>query len=199
MIEQDFALLYPSRSNKLYQRLEKVARKVILYSQQLNWREVLGMQNTKIDDLTKEETKNLAFSLLAIIFRSGRSGKGRKGHNSNDSVNCFIDVQPEVFDIDQYVKTLKATETPQLFVMCRGSRITPSQTYIIIEGNALPQQSLMKAIDVCFKAMYIFDIEYQPMCKIAWQFLQVVIYDFTEASITSSIRNLRAFIASDSK
>ncbi|XP_071834667.1 uncharacterized protein [Apostichopus japonicus] len=60
MIEQDFALLYPSRSNKLYQRWEKVARKVFLYSQQLNWREVLGMQNTKIDDLTKEETKNLA-------------------------------------------------------------------------------------------------------------------------------------------
>ncbi|XP_071847141.1 uncharacterized protein [Apostichopus japonicus] len=158
------------------------------------------MQNTKIDDLTKEETKNLSFSLLAIIFRSGRSGKGRKGHNSaNDSVNCFIDVQPEVFDIDQYVKTLKATETPQPFVVCRGSRITPSQTYVIIERNALPQQSLMKAIDVCFKAMYIFDIEYQPTCKIAWQFLQVVIYDFTEASITSSIRNLRAFIASDSK
>ncbi|XP_071831603.1 uncharacterized protein [Apostichopus japonicus] len=200
MIEQDFALLYPSRSNKLYQRWEKVARKVILYSQQLNWREVLGMQNTKIDDLTKEETKNLAFSLLAIIFRSGRSGKGTKGHNSaNDSVNCFIDVQPEVFDIDQYVKTLKATETPQPFVVCRGSRITPSQTYVIIERNALPQQSLMKAIDLCFKAMYIFDIEYQPTCKIAWQFLQVVIYDFTEASITSSIRNLRAFIASDSK
>ncbi|XP_071831685.1 uncharacterized protein [Apostichopus japonicus] len=200
MIEQDFALLYPSRSNKLYQRWEKVARKVILYSQQLNWREVLGMQNTNIDDLTMEEIKNLAFSLLAIIFRSGRSGKGRKGHNSaNDSVNCFIDVQPEVFDIDQYVKTLKATDTPQPFVVCRGSRITPSQTYVIIERNALPQQSLMKAIDVCFKAMYIFDIEYQPTCKIAWQFLQVVIYDFTEASITSSIRNLRAFIASDSK
>ncbi|XP_071830352.1 uncharacterized protein [Apostichopus japonicus] len=120
MIEQDFALLYPSRSNKLYQRWEKVARKVILYSQQLNWREVLGMQNTNIDDLTKEETKNLAFSLLAIIFRSGRSGKGRKGHNSaNDSVNCFIDVQPEMFDIDQYVKTLKATDTPQPFVVCR--------------------------------------------------------------------------------
>lgn len=104
-----------------------------------------------------------------------------------------------MFDIDQYVKTLKATETPQPFVVCRGSRITPSQTYVIIERNALPQQSLMKAIDVCFKAMYIFDIEYQPTCKIAWQFLQVVIYDFTEASITSSIRNLRAFIASDSK
>ncbi|PIK62656.1 hypothetical protein BSL78_00350 [Apostichopus japonicus] len=159
-----------------------------------------GMQNTNIDDLTKEETKNLAFSLLAIIFRSGRSGKGRKGHNSaNDSVNCFIDVQPEMFDIDQYVKTLKATDTPQLICCVQGSRITPSQTYVIIERNALPQQSLMKAIDVCFKAMYIFDIEYQPMCKIAWQFLQVVIYDFTEASITSSIRNLRAFIASDSK
>ncbi|PIK54459.1 hypothetical protein BSL78_08672 [Apostichopus japonicus] len=131
-IEQDFALLYPSRSNKLYQRWEKVARKVILYSQQLNWREVLGMQNTNIDDLTKEETKNLAFSLLAIIFRSGRSGKGRKGHNSaNDSVNCFIDVQPEVFDIDQYVKTLKATTPTKPFVVCRGSRITPSQTYVI--------------------------------------------------------------------
>ncbi|XP_071834384.1 uncharacterized protein [Apostichopus japonicus] len=121
------------------------------------------MQNTKIDDLTKEETKNLAFSLLAIIFRSGRSGKGRKGHNSaNDSVNCFIDVQPEVFDIDQYVKTLKAIETPQPFVV--QGKSDNSITNLYHQGNALPQQSLMKAIDVCFKAIYIFDIEYQPMC-----------------------------------
>ena len=55
--------------------------------------------------------------------------------------------------------------------------------------------SLMKAVDLCFKATYVLDLEYQPACSGTWDFLQCVIYDMKGPTRCSAIHDFRAFAA----
>lgn len=52
-----------------------------------------------------------------------------------------------------------------------------SQAFVIIAGQALEQDALLQAIDVCFKAFFILDIKYPKQCEHVWEFLQSVIYE----------------------
>lgn len=51
-----------------------------------------------------------------------------------------------------------------------------SQVFVILAGQALPQPTLLGAVDVCFKAFYVFDVNYPKECSAAWEFLQQVVY-----------------------
>ncbi|XP_071846935.1 uncharacterized protein [Apostichopus japonicus] len=97
----------------------------------------------------KDQKKNLAVFMLSVILRGV---KGKRGHSlAQQSVKSFITVQPEDVDIEEYARTINVDMTPQPFVVCRGTHLTPSQAYVILERHALPQPSLLKAIGVCFK------------------------------------------------
>ena len=51
-----------------------------------------------------------------------------------------------------------------------------SQSFGIVADLALPQATLLAAVDVCFKAFYVFDINYPKACSPAWEFLQQTVY-----------------------
>ena len=55
---------------------------------------------------------------------------------------------------------------PQPFVLVIGERTSPSQgeSYVIVEGQAMKAESLLKAVDVCFKFMYVLDMHYPTQC-----------------------------------
>ncbi|MGH0126762.1 UNVERIFIED_CONTAM: hypothetical protein FKN15_040416 [Acipenser sinensis] len=67
-------------------------------------------------------------------------------------------------------------DRPHPFVLLLGERHNFSQAFVIY-GQALEQASLLKAVDVCFKAFYCFDISYPKQCSPAWEFLQHVVYE----------------------
>ena len=48
---------------------------------------------------------------------------------------------------------------------------------MILAGQALPQSTLLGAVDVCFKAFYVLDINYPKQCAAAWEFLQQVVFE----------------------
>lgn len=50
------------------------------------------------------------------------------------------------------------------------------QAFAIINGAALEQSTLLAAVDVCFKAFYVFDINCPKQCSPVWQFPQTVVY-----------------------
>ena len=69
---------------------------------------------------------------------------------------------------------------PQPFVLLLGENCNPSQTFVTIEGRALPAKSLLKTVDLCFKVIYVFDVEYPKHCISTWEFLQKVMYGITD-------------------
>lgn len=55
--------------------------------------------------------------------------------------------------------------------------------------------SLLEAVDVCFKAFFVFDIDYTKQGLPTWEFLQHVVYDI-DGHESSSVKFLRTTVFS---
>jgi len=52
-----------------------------------------------------------------------------------------------------------------------------SQSFVIFANQALPQATILAAVDTCFKAfLNALDINYPKACAPAWEFLQRMVY-----------------------
>ena len=80
---------------------------------------------------------------------------------------------------------------PSPYVLSLGDERRCSQAFVILPGQALEQSTLLGAVDVYFKAFYIFDINYPKQCAPAWQFLQEVVYELG-GSVSPSVKFLHA-------
>lgn len=67
-------------------------------------------------------------------------------------------------------------ERKQSFILAIGEKLCPTQTFVIIEKYIIEVNSLLKAVDICFKLMYIFNLEFSPYCRNVWQFLNEIFY-----------------------
>ena len=59
--------------------------------------------------------------------------------------------------------------------------------------------SLLKAIDLCFKMIYVFDVEYAPQCYTTWEFVQKYVFEISDnvkgkMGTSPSVRSLRAHL-----
>ena len=75
-----------------------------------------------------------------------------------------------------YLNEAKKSRPEPYFLTLGNYSEQLSQVFVIIDGQALEQEKLLQTIDVCFKAFYIFDIEYPKKCRHVWEFLQSTIY-----------------------
>lgn len=99
----------------------------------------------------------------------------------------------ENLSLDKFLEDIVPERRPQPFILLTGSLLKPVQVFMIVERQAFEQSSLMKAVDTCFKAVYVLDLEYQPQCCGAWEFLQTYIYEMEGAVKCSAIREFRIF------
>lgn len=76
----------------------------------------------------------------------------------------------------EYLHEAKASK-PYPHVLTLGNDGSASQAFVIISGQAVEQETLLQAIDVCFKAFFVFDVEYPKQCEHVWKFMQNVIYE----------------------
>ncbi len=90
----------------------------------------------------------------------------------------------------EYLRSKESIEFP--YILMLGD----NQMFTIIKGAAFEQSALLAALNVCFKAFYIFDINYPKQCSLVWQFLQTVVYGLPGEE-TSAVRVLRAFICAE--
>lgn len=97
-------------------------------------------------------------------------------------------------------EVVKAGDRPQPYVLLLEERHRPAEAFVVIEGHAIKTQSVLAAIDTCFKALYILDINYQRQCATSWEFLQKHVYGIKDGKgkeITSpGVPGLRTFLDS---
>ena len=63
-------------------------------------------------------------------------------------------------------------------VLILGDDKTMSHTFTIISDSAIEVDTLFGAADLCFKAFFVFDLNYTPLCRPAWEFMQSAVYQF---------------------
>ena len=81
-------------------------------------------------------------------------------------------------NIPQYLEARILNKQPYLLIL--GDREEPQGVFVIAERKALPQKSLVKAVDVCFKLFYILDLNYPWESATTWEFIQKVVYGLGE-------------------
>ena len=85
----------------------------------------------------------------------------------------------DIINLTEYLYSIdkSSRSQPYVLVLYRESKVKPSQVFVILERKAVPQPSLLKAVDLCYKSYYVFDLDYQPSCNVVWQFLQSMVYN----------------------
>ena len=105
----------------------------------------------------------------------------------------------DIINMPQYLKEVDVQTQPQPFVLSLSttSHLESRHAYVIVEKWAIQQPSVLKAVDVCFKAHFILDCEYQQQCKGTWTFFEKCIYAQKGATTreSASLRGLRAYLA----
>ena len=61
-------------------------------------------------------------------------------------------------------------------VVIMGERGNPEQSFVVVEGHAIPCVSLLKAVDICFKLMYVLEVNYCRRCSHTFVFLQKYVF-----------------------
>ncbi|XP_071852236.1 uncharacterized protein [Apostichopus japonicus] len=171
MIEMDFRRIYPDVADNLFmQWTPPFVEKVLQYADlQGKWQSYLNVRADRLD--SDEKKSNIGLSLLPCILPSGR--KGKKRCSIDDAMKSFVDVQPVGTNMPKY---LEEVDNRQPFVLIMGDRDAAHQIFVVADGHGLEQQTLLKALDVCFKLFYVLDLHYPWQCAVTWEFVQKVLY-----------------------
>ena len=99
--------------------------------------------------------------------------------------------------METYLKDIDSLVRPQPFVLILGpSRFRPTQSFVVMERRAIPADTIVKAVDLCFKIHYIFNLKFQSQCQAVWQFLEMLVYDIacpSKQEVIASVRDFSAF------
>ncbi|XP_058616377.1 uncharacterized protein LOC131530244 [Onychostoma macrolepis] len=192
MIAQDFGILYPHAKDKLFEIWGHASQRILSYCKtEKRALDLLPLQtNISSDTLGDVALKTLPAILPPLPYKIG-SKMVRPSYQ--EAKEAFVDLQPVGTNIIQY---LEEEEQRRQFphVLQLGDKVNCSQAFVIVGGVALEQDSLLQAVDTCFKLFYVLDIEYPKPAAAVWQFLQHTIYSVPGGVPSTHCRLLRQFI-----
>ncbi|XP_052449210.1 uncharacterized protein LOC128011128 [Carassius gibelio] len=193
MISQDFLILNPDSASKLTENWVPVFKDKILQFASKEKQALELLQN--IEMMSSERQSDIAVQVLPVVLPTHVYKIGRKMCRPTflETRRAFIDIQPIGTNMAEYLRSKESIEFPYILMLGDNQCF---QAFTIINGAALQQSTLLAALDVCFKAFYIFDINYPKQCSLVWQFLQTVVYGLPGEE-TPAVRVLRAFIFAD--
>ncbi|XP_064638872.1 uncharacterized protein LOC135494646 isoform X1 [Lineus longissimus] len=195
-IEQDYDCLFENGSQltKLWDGF--FGKRIITYAsagKRGNWREKLGVK----DVLNEDEESVVALQLLPHILPPKPIKSSNVVHRPSnlEAANAFIRFKQATTNIAAFLDTVEGEVQP--FILALGDRHKPTQSFVIVERNAVEQTSLLKAVDCCFKLFFVLDIAYPASCHIVWEFLQDLVYQVPvrkgQTAISKNVTSLRNY------
>ncbi|XP_071854347.1 uncharacterized protein [Apostichopus japonicus] len=193
MIEQDYEELFGAKGNMLYQKWPVVSAFILSYANSMcpKWKTILEVHLSKEQDFTQDERMCLAFCILPLLFEGRKSAKGGRA-SSKETMDCFIDFQKEGVNLEQYLTQFDGRTQPFVLIL-GGTYCQPQQLFVIIERKAMVVDTLIAAIDLCYKAYQVLDLCYPPQAMGVWNALDTLIYDIKVPIEPGSIRAFRAY------
>ena len=104
--------------------------------------------------IVRENTINQTiFAKKVFFFQCGTSITGYIGERSKESAKRGVTVQPEGLVLGEIIKKIE-------------------QYFVIVNDTIYEMDSLVKAIDICYKAVFIFNVDYLVQAYDPWLFIQ---------------------------
>jgi len=120
---------------------------------------------------------------------------GKKSHvkftikDSQESVLYIGDTQQVVEDYIEHIKKTKVSIQPSVF--CVGKDIfSITDIFLYIEGVRIKFQSVLKALDICFKCIYLFNFKFPEESIMFYSFLECFFYGFNLTKSFAKVDNI---------
>ncbi|XP_031328116.1 uncharacterized protein LOC116159299 [Photinus pyralis] len=185
--EIDFDNTYPNKETVFYVKWPMVAKKIITFAKQKKDAYIKSL----LDDYKAIQSDDLdeifALRVLPLLFNTVNIKTKKVGlhwrPSKIESLNGFIifvkessDVQSVLEERQRKLASFKLTTQPVPVVVCKQIDSIES-CYVSINTELLKVDTLLKAVDITFKACHVLNAEYSKECDAAWTFLQKYIYD----------------------
>lgn len=127
----------------------------------------------------------MTFYYLHNIFpppqkvKADESGtKIRKKFSIADSQEGFSLIATSMEEIDIKIKLLKLQSKsiqPKLLIV--GEIFKIKEIYVYLDDIKYPMLTILNAIDILFKILFIFNLKYPEECKVFYNFIESFLYD----------------------
>lgn len=74
------------------------------------------------------------------------------------------------------VHYLDSETSPDPHVLVLGDKGNFSEVFVIFNGEAIEQETLVQAVDLCFKMFHVYAMNYPKPSAPIWEFLQHAIF-----------------------
>ncbi|ROL44307.1 hypothetical protein DPX16_8729 [Anabarilius grahami] len=174
MILQDFEVIFPDHADRLYEFWAPVfTDRILLFAKKEPKASDVLPEN--LETLPIEVRGEIALKTLPVILPSSpyRTNGKVVRPTYGEMKRGFIDIQPVGTNVVDYLSSDTGRD-PHVLVL--GDKENSSQVFVIFNGEAVEQETLIQAVDLCFKMFYVYDINYPKPSAPIWGFLQHAIF-----------------------
>ncbi|KAM6951105.1 uncharacterized protein FYW47_014625 [Aplochiton taeniatus] len=175
MITQDFGVMFPECTDQLFGLWGPLfTDKILLFAKKEP--KAFDLLPEDVETMPMETRREVALKVLPAILPPSPYRKGGKmvRPTYSEMRRAFIDVQPVGTDMVQYLET-ETIEEPHVLLL--GDKNTCFKAFTVFNREIFEQESLLQAVDVCFKTFFVFDVNFPKAAAPAWEFLQHVVYN----------------------
>ncbi|XP_047998149.1 uncharacterized protein LOC125235594 [Leguminivora glycinivorella] len=210
LLIEDFEFLYPLSGNKLFEIFPTIKKNIfklaLSKSQVTEVKEILEqLQLLNKDDENYEEIESiLAFMLLPLLLGnpSHRTKKQVWRPSKAEVKDGFVTHVLRPMDVQDAIahrreKYLKYKLTLQPVIVIVGSSYMDIQKYYVVVNDLFYEtNSILKAVDTCFKIFHSLHCQYPTESVCVWNFLQLGLYqlktkwDKTYSTVNAFITDL---------
>ncbi|KAF5270171.1 hypothetical protein FQR65_LT05651 [Abscondita terminalis] len=190
LIDKDFEVLFKDKINLLYNKFDKtIENLIVLRKSNLNDTDKLLLdiyQNTENlnDDYKHVLGLSLLVSLIPCRNRYNLKKKDKEQWKptlaeSREGILIRVDVPGDVQNaIDIKHKKMKDLDlSVQPFIIVEGNASVVNKIYVVINRTIYVVPTLLRALDIIFKAFHVFKLRYPVECEHIWMFIQLSIYN----------------------
>lgn len=109
-----------------------------------------------------------------------------------DSQESFLYIGKTHQELEEHISFLKnKKESIQPFILCIGEDILSiSEIYVYFDGIKYKFHSFLRAVDICFKTIYVFDLDFPNESIMFWNFIETFFYNMKSKHSFSKVHVL---------
>ncbi|XP_055850568.1 uncharacterized protein LOC129915128 [Episyrphus balteatus] len=184
-VDIDYSYLYPNAGSFL-NNWETLGEKLLKFLSTDNRVKEKNIREVLIKIKTADSSENCKDAALLwalhgyfVPFQKviKKDIDGRKHvirHTIKDSQNSFVWIGNTIQAIEDHIAFLnKMGENIQPFIIVHGvSILNFSEIFLYFDGVKFPFNSFIRAVDICYKIFYLFNLEYPTACSSFWGFIE---------------------------
>ncbi|KAL7286868.1 hypothetical protein TKK_0019002 [Trichogramma kaykai] len=212
LIQADYSKFFDKSSeSKLYEKWPSLSEKILKQAKKKASRcaDCKSYLDDNKDCITSEQKSNLAFFLLPLLFKKTLKTSVRSSAKTNwyptklEVLNSFIFHLKDTSNLNFFIhdqnciKQLYSDHKKILgtYIIVSGTKISDITTSsVIFNENIYEFDSVLQAVDICFKFNKVLHENFSCISDHVWHFLEKEVYKF-EKSVDKGVNDLIKLLA----